>query len=163
MKIAILYYSKYGSTKQYALWLGEQISADIFHIKYISTDKLNEYDCFIIGDSITYSQLHILSFLKKNKSILESKHIFFYICGLYDNHKYKKDIYHIMKKEYPIYFLQGYFDYEKLTLFDKFQIQLTKKIDKRNLFLSNLNNNYLFQKDNCNDLLKQIKTLILKQ
>lgn len=159
MKIAIIYHSKYGSVKQYALWIGENIPVDILNIKTLPIDKLEEYDCLIFGDSITYSQLHILSFLKKYKSILINKKLLFYICGLSNKASYKKDIQSVLQNEYPIFFLPGYYDYSNLTRFDKFQIYLTTKFNKKSKFLSNRNKNHLFKKENCNPIISNLKSI----
>jgi flavodoxin len=49
MRAVILYKSKYGTTKQYAEWIANALNADLFDIKDISINKINDYDFAVLG------------------------------------------------------------------------------------------------------------------
>jgi menaquinone-dependent protoporphyrinogen IX oxidase len=66
MKGLVIYKGRYGATKQYAMWIGQELqlpvaSADRFH-----TDELPKYDYFILGSSVYIGKLEIKDWLKKN-------------------------------------------------------------------------------------------------
>ncbi len=78
MKGLVIYKGKYGATKQYAMWIGQELqlpvaSADRFHI-----DELPKYDYFILGSSVYIGKLDIKDWLKKNFNVLQNKKIFFF-------------------------------------------------------------------------------------
>ena len=73
MKKAILYYSEYGTTKQYAIWTNEILNYDIFDIQDMDKDRLIDYDQFIIFSSITHNTLSALPILKKYQYLLHDK------------------------------------------------------------------------------------------
>mgnify|MGYP000923732363 FL=1 len=61
MKTLILYKSKYGSTKQYAEYLNQNIkNSYLVSIDDFKKDCLNEYDNIILGSSTYMGQIQIL-------------------------------------------------------------------------------------------------------
>ncbi len=59
MKGLVIYKGRYGATKQYATWIGQELglavaSADRFPLK-----ELPKYDYFIIGSSVYIGKLEI--------------------------------------------------------------------------------------------------------
>ena len=49
MNTIVIYKSKYGATKQYALWIGEELGCKIVDAKNIKASDLAEYDNIIYG------------------------------------------------------------------------------------------------------------------
>ena len=45
--IAVLYKSKYGSSKTYSKWISDKLHADIFEIGHVSLNTLNDYNKII--------------------------------------------------------------------------------------------------------------------
>ncbi|MDM9630876.1 flavodoxin domain-containing protein [Robiginitalea aurantiaca] len=72
MKGAIFYSGKYGSTEQYASWIGEAIGFPVFDIKDPKADP-SKYDFLILGSSILYFRLSIRDWLNENLSKLEGR------------------------------------------------------------------------------------------
>ena len=56
MKGAIFFSTKYGSTAQYANWIGEATGLPVFNVKDADAD-LSTYDFLILGSPILYYKL----------------------------------------------------------------------------------------------------------
>jgi len=77
MNGAIFFSSKYGSTAQYANWIGEATGLPVFNIKVHSAD-LSKYDFLILGSPIIYYKLTIHKWVKKHLATLVDKPIIFF-------------------------------------------------------------------------------------
>lgn len=77
MNGAIFFSSKYGSTAQYANWIGEATGLPVFDVKDNNADP-SKYDFLILGSPIIYYKLSIYKWIKKHLSIIEDKPIFFF-------------------------------------------------------------------------------------
>jgi len=77
MKGAIFYSTKYGSTAQYANWIGKATGLPVLNIKDKHAD-LSKYDFLIIGSPIIYYKLYNRKWMKKNWSAMEHKLIIFF-------------------------------------------------------------------------------------
>ena len=69
MRGIILYQSKYGATKKYAVWLSEATGFPMQGINAAKASDLRQYDLLIVGGGIYASGLAGLSYLKKNPDI----------------------------------------------------------------------------------------------
>ena len=49
---AVIYKSKYGSTKKYAEWIGEELECDVLETGSVSADTLKKYDTIIYGGGL---------------------------------------------------------------------------------------------------------------
>ncbi|MBO0323243.1 hypothetical protein J0X14_13120 [Muricauda sp. CAU 1633] len=72
MKGAIFFSGKYGSTEQYANWIGEAVGLPVFNINDAQANPSN-YDFLILGSSIIYFKLTIRKWAKKNLATLTGK------------------------------------------------------------------------------------------
>ena len=77
MKGAIFFSTKYGSTAQYANWIGEAIGLPVFNVKDAEAD-LSTYDFLILGSPIIYYKLSIHKWVKRRLQSIESKPIIFF-------------------------------------------------------------------------------------
>ena len=75
MKAVILYRSKYGSTRQYAEWIAEDLGADIFSVGEFPPEKLTGYDTVIIGGYLRMGKIIGADFLISNWPVLQSKKV----------------------------------------------------------------------------------------
>jgi len=81
MKGAIFFSGKYGSTEQYAKWIGEATGLPIFDIKDTHADP-SKYDFLLLGSSVLYFKLTIRKWAKANLSKLNSRSkILFSVSG----------------------------------------------------------------------------------
>ena len=77
MNGAIFFSSKYGSTAQYANWIGQATGLPLYDVKYNNAD-LSKYDFLILGSPIIYYKLNIHKWVKKHLSKLADKPIIFF-------------------------------------------------------------------------------------
>ncbi len=81
MSGAIFFSGKYGSTEQYAKWIGEATELPVFDIKDTNTDP-SKYEFLILGSSILYFRLTIRKWAKANLAKLEGRSkIMFSVSG----------------------------------------------------------------------------------
>src|SRR5687768_17577943 len=78
MKGLVIYKGKYGATKQYAIWIGQELQLAVASADRFPIDELPKYDYFILGSSVYIGQLEIKKWLKKNFKVLQNKKIFFF-------------------------------------------------------------------------------------
>ena len=80
-KPAIVYASKYGSTKQYAQWLQELTGGDLYTNKEVTPETLATYDTIIFGTGTYAGKMPVASFIKENFAALKEKNLILYILG----------------------------------------------------------------------------------
>jgi len=74
---AIFFSTKYGSTAQYANWIGEATGLPVFNVKDANSD-LSNYDFLILGSPIIYYKLSIHKWVKRHLVSLNNKPIIFF-------------------------------------------------------------------------------------
>jgi menaquinone-dependent protoporphyrinogen IX oxidase len=77
MNGAIFFSSKYGSTAQYANWIGQATGLPVYDVIYNNAD-LSEYDFLVLGSPIIYYKLSIHKWVKRNLIRLAYKPIIFF-------------------------------------------------------------------------------------
>ena len=137
MKGLVIYKGKYGATKQYAMWVGQELqlpvaSADRFHI-----DELPKYDYFILGSSVYIGKLEIKDWLKKNFYVLQNKKIFFFqVAGSPVEQIEKRQSYNkaslppSILKNIQFYYLPGRMIMRNLSVWDRFMLKMGAKLAK---------------------------------
>jgi len=86
-KVALIYATRYGSTKDTAEWIAEGMDreVDLLDIEKISFDETaKNYDLFIIGSGVWIDGVHkdMLRFLETQKALLKDKIVAsFILCG----------------------------------------------------------------------------------
>ena len=83
MKTLILYKSKYGSTRQYANWIADEIPDSILKdLETITDTELEQTDMIIIGSYIYLGRIQALKFICAKWNILKSKHLYLFTVGM---------------------------------------------------------------------------------
>lgn len=72
MNGAIFFSGKYGSTAQYAQWIGEATSLPVIDIKDPNADP-SKYDFLILGSSVLFFKPTIRKWVKANLTLINSK------------------------------------------------------------------------------------------
>ena len=72
MQGAIFYTSKYGSTAQYAEWIGEATGLPVFSVDDPRADPA-EYDFLVLGSPVMHYKLSIRKWLKRHAEQVRSK------------------------------------------------------------------------------------------
>lgn len=84
MKTAIVYYSRYGFSKECANDLSTKLKnhVDIFNISDNKPDSIDEYDTVILGSSIYFGKIDkkLIEFCTNNARELTNKRIAFFAC-----------------------------------------------------------------------------------
>ena len=124
MKGIIVYKSKYGATKKYAEWLGDETGFDIIEVSDAKVSTLQEYDVLIFGGGIYASGLPVTGFLKKNIKALSDKKIIVFCDGAspYEENAFKAIKDHVMTGELqgiPLFYCRGAWNMEAMNIVDK--------------------------------------------
>jgi menaquinone-dependent protoporphyrinogen IX oxidase len=132
-KTAVIYKSKYGSTKKYAQWIAEELEADLFDVTQVNTEALGQYQTIIFGGGLYASGIIGSDFLVKNYELLAEKQIIVFTVGLANPQL--TDYTNIIEKNFPpmmresikIFHLRGAIDYKKINITHKAMMALLKK------------------------------------
>lgn len=82
MKSIVLYRSKYGSTKNYAHWIAEELSCDVKDAKGVSVDEIMDYDTIILGGGLYAEIIAGASLITKNIDKLQDKKLIVFTTGI---------------------------------------------------------------------------------
>jgi menaquinone-dependent protoporphyrinogen IX oxidase len=136
IKILIAYQSKYGSTKQYAEWIHQEIKDDLVNIENGDKPDLAKYDIIIIGGYVRTGNIVIAPFIKDRWSVMKGKEvILFTASGTPPQHPkiqniYKKSLPEEIRDEIKYFPLHGRISGKDLTAFDKFLIPIGKIMEQ---------------------------------
>ena len=165
MKGLVIYKGKYGTTKQYAMWIGQELQLSVASADRFPIDELPKYDYFILGSSVYIGQLEIKKWVKKNLRILQNKKIFFFqVAGSPPEQIEKRESYNTASlspdilKKFQFYYLPGRMIMRNLSAWDRFMLKmgarLTKDpIEKKNM-LTDFND---VKKENIDPLVKAVR------
>lgn len=124
--IAVVYCSRYGSTKQYAQWLAQDLEADLYEVNHVYKEKLETYDTIVYGGGLYYGIIKGLSKLKRNYASIRESNLVVFAVGLTppDNQQMlntveQSNLTPAMRKKAKFFYLAGSTDYEKLGPFHK--------------------------------------------
>jgi menaquinone-dependent protoporphyrinogen IX oxidase len=137
MKGLVIYKGKYGATKQYAMWIGQELQLPVASADRFPVNELPNYDYFILGSSVYIGKLEIKEWLKKNFSALMNKKIFlFQVAASPIEQIEKRESYNkaslppdILKK-IQFYYLPGRMIIRNLSAWDKFMLKMGAKLTK---------------------------------
>lgn len=136
--IAVVYKSKYGSTKKYAQWIANALKADIFEVSKVNIDNLKKYSTIVYGGGMYMGSILGVSFITKNFESLKNKKLVVFAVGLEDSsnaNNFKiaidKTFTEEMQKSIKIFHFRGAIDYKKLGLFHKFSMAMLIKMLKK--------------------------------
>lgn len=82
MRLAVIFKSRLGATRQYAEWIKEEIGASLFSIPKITPDVFEDHDTFVIASGTYIGWMPLVAFLKRNWSILKDKKVIIMAVGL---------------------------------------------------------------------------------
>jgi menaquinone-dependent protoporphyrinogen IX oxidase len=137
MKGLVIYKGKYGATKQYAMWIGQDLQLPVASADRFPVDELPNYDYFILGSSVYIGKLEIKDWLKKNFNVLQNKKIFFFqVAASPPEQIEKRQSYNkaslplsILKK-IQFYYLPGRMIMRNLSGWDRFMLKMGAKLAK---------------------------------
>ena len=156
-KTAVIYYSKYGTTENYARLIAKALGADLFEAKKTTFRDIKDYDTVVFGGGIYSGGIRGIELITKNwyKGLCEKKVVCFAVGITIDKEENREQCMDInfrkrfvtdaeedhgrddlsaseliKEKRLPIkcFFLPGAFDPGKVKGLDKFIIGITKKM-----------------------------------
>lgn len=137
MKGLVIYKGRYGATKQYAAWIGNELGLPVASADRFPKDQLENYDYFIIGSSVYIGQLEIKKWLKKNLNLLINKKVFlFQVAASPVTDKEKRYGYNTASVPAAIlnnaktFFFPGRMIKRNLGWFDRFMLKMGAKMAK---------------------------------
>lgn len=78
---AVIYRSRYGSSRQYAQWIATELGADLYETHKVSVKDLQAYDTLIFGGGLYANKILGINFLKKNFEQLNDSRIIVFSVG----------------------------------------------------------------------------------
>ncbi|HMK19285.1 MAG TPA: flavodoxin domain-containing protein [Chitinophagaceae bacterium] len=137
MKGLVIYKGKYGATKQYAMWIGQELQLPVASADRFPVDELPKYDYFILGSSVYIGKLEIKDWLKKNFDLLQNKKIlFFQLSASPPEQIEKRESYNkaslppdILQK-IRFYYLPGRMIIRNLSAWDRLMLKMGAKLTK---------------------------------
>ncbi|MGK0467554.1 flavodoxin domain-containing protein [Clostridium sp.] len=132
MKIVVIYKSKTGFSKQYAEWISEELSADIFEVSTININMLTAYDTLIYGGGLYAGGINGTKYITQNLDKLKNKKNIVFATGV---SPFREEVISELRdknftseeqKYIKFFYLRGGFDYSKLKTFDKALMTLLK-------------------------------------
>jgi len=145
MKTIVVYKSKTGFVRNYAQWIAEELSADIFEVSKVNINMLTTYDTVVYGGSLHAVGINGVKFITKNIDKLKDKKLVVFASGASPsnedvieavvNNNFTLD----QQKHIEFFYLRGGFNYNKLPPFDKALMTLLswkikiKKMQKKEL------------------------------
>ena len=136
MKILVAYQSKYGSTKQYAEWIQQDIKCDLVDIKNDDMPPLAKYDIIVMGGYIRTGDIVIAPFIKDHWGVLKGKKVvLFTTSGTPTHHSkiriiYGKSFPEEIRKEIKYFPLPGRISLKDLTFFDQRLMAIGKMMER---------------------------------
>ena len=128
--IAVIYKSKYGSTKQYAEWIAVELSASLFEATKIKPFQLMDYDTVVYGGGLYASGINGVKLVTANPS----KSLVIFTVGAADpkttdySEILAKNFTQEMLSKTKVFHLHGGIDYKRLTPIHKAMMAMAKKL-----------------------------------
>ena len=137
MKGLVIYKGRYGATKQYAMWIGQELQMPVVSADHLQLKEWPKYDYIIIGSSVYIGKLEIRKWVKKNFALLTITKIFlFQVAASPVDQKEKRESYNkaslpqeLLQKSESFY-LPGKMKMENLSLWDRFMLKMGSKLTK---------------------------------
>ena len=138
MKGLVIYKGKYGATKQYAMWIGQELQLPVASADRFPVEELPNYDYFILGSSVYIGKLEMKDWLKKNFQVMQNKKIFlFQVAGSPVEQIEKRKCYNeaslspaILGNIQFYYYLSGRMIMRNLSRWDRFMLNMGAKLAK---------------------------------
>ena len=125
MSTIVVYKSKYGSTKQYAEWIAEELGCNFIDAKNVKIDDLMKYDTIIYGGGLYAEIINGVILLTKNMDRLEDKKLIVYSTDkLVIDKNFKPEI----REKIRVYNFLGKMILDELTIVHRTALKTLKKI-----------------------------------
>jgi menaquinone-dependent protoporphyrinogen IX oxidase len=166
MKGLVIYKGKYGATKQYAMWIGQELQLPVASADRFPIDELPKYDYFILGSSVYIGKLEIKDWLKKNFQVMQNKKLFFFqVAGSPVEEIEKRESYNKASlsptnlDSIEFYYLSGRMIMRNLSGWDRFMLKMGAKLTKDPVEKKTMLKDFdLVKKENTFPIIEAVKT-----
>ena len=136
MSEIVIYKSKYGSTKEYARWIAEELGCEAVDVKNVKSDELTKYDTIVYGGGLYAEMIGGINFITKNFDKISDKKLVIFTTGLtppecreyYDDYVLKKNFKPYMLEKIKVFNFLGKMIVDDLSFPHKTAIKALKKI-----------------------------------
>ncbi len=136
MNPIVLYKSKYGSTRQYAEWIAEELKCEAKDAKGVKADDLLPYDTIIYGGGLYAEVINGITLITKNMEKLSGKRIFVFTTAItpldcreyYEGEVLEKNFKNFPLERIKIYNFLGKMKKEELSFVHRNALKALKKI-----------------------------------
>lgn len=170
MKGLIIYKSKYGATRQYAHWIGNDLNFAVVDVRKVMIERLKQSEVIIIGSSIYMGKALIRRWLRAHKRILHDKLVFiFLVSGTPAAKTVQLEKYMLasvpaeLRNNTHTFFFPGKIIYKKLSWPDRFLLNMGARLMKKDGEKNILADYDEVKRDNINELVATVKNEIAKQ
>lgn len=140
-KIAVVYKSKYGSTKKYAQWICEALGGDIFEASKTKVGDLQNYDTIIYGGGLYAGGINGVGLIIRNFDSIKNRKLIVFTVGLADTNV-KENVLGIkrgidkqfstdMKQKIKFFHLRGGMDYDKLNFAHTVMMSMVRNMSSK--------------------------------
>ncbi|MCW5906572.1 MAG: hypothetical protein KIS94_01850 [Chitinophagales bacterium] len=167
MQGVVVYKSRYGAAKQYALWLAEALNIPALTEKEADETALRHCNYIIAGSSIYMGKIMLKDWLTKNTGLLKNKKIFLFIVGAAPPEQTEKTRQYFsdnipadLLQQSSCFYLQGKSIFSELSWLDKLLLKAGAHFaptpEDKKAMLTDFN---AINKHNLNELLSAVKQL----
>ncbi len=136
MNAIVIYKSKYGSTKQYAEWIAEELGCRAYDAKSVKVSDLAAYDTIIYGGGLYAEVIAGVTLITKNFDKLAGKKLIVFSTGItplecrdyYDTLVLEKNFKGEMLSKIKVYNFLGKMIIDELSAPHKAALKMLKKI-----------------------------------
>jgi|RhiMetdeSRZDD1v2_1073273.scaffolds.fasta_scaffold02860_2 menaquinone-dependent protoporphyrinogen IX oxidase len=170
MKGLIIFKGKYGATRQYAEWIGEELQLPVYAPDSLPAGEIEASDFLVIGASVYTGKLMLKEWLHKNLVRIKNKKLFlFVVCGTPANKTEVLD--QIVRLNVPaeirnqvsVYFLRGRVVMKQLSWSHKLLLAIASRITKDADEKKRMREGFDFvKKENVTPLLNAVKAIFPK-
>ena len=127
--IAVIYKSRYGSTRRYARWISEELGAPLFEASQIKPAQLMDYDVVVYGGGLYAGGINGVALVARNPC----KSLVVFTVGLADPGD--TDYSGVLRRNFPgdalagvkVFHLRGGINYQKLGLVHRGMMAIFRK------------------------------------
>lgn len=131
--VAVIYKSKYGSTKRYAELINNSLKGDLFDVKKVNVGELTYYNSIVVLGPVHAGKIAGFEKLKHSLEKLGEKEIAIVAVGLKKLDKaekeelFKNNNVPNGKENIKAFYLRGAIDYPKMSFIDRMLFKFLKK------------------------------------
>jgi len=129
-KVAVIYSSKYGTTKKYASWISEELDADLLDRSTVRLEQISSYDIVVYGGGLYAGGISGVDLVTKNPP----RKLIIFTVGLANpagtdySEILKKNFDPSLLSEIKVFHLRGGIEYKKLGVVHRVMMCMMKKL-----------------------------------